>query len=72
MVSLSHVTVRSLANDKRYLAVSPDEREIEIPKELFVALNDFMATRQDTGSMVVHFRNGGMAGLETLVKKKYK
>jgi hypothetical protein len=71
MASLAQEMVRPL-NGKGYLAVSPDGREIAIPKELFVALNDFMSTLRDTGSMVVHFRSGGIAGLETLVKKKYK
>jgi len=60
------------ANSRRYLVVSPDGKEIEVPKELFLVINDFMLARKESGSMVVHFRNGGVAGLETLVKKKYK
>jgi len=52
--------------------MSPDGTEIEVPPELFRAFNDFMVGRKDAGSMIVHFRNGGVAGLETVVKKKYK
>jgi len=62
----------SLGNADRYLVVAPDGKEIEVPKEMFAALSDFMTMRKDAGSMIVHFRNGGVAGLETLVKKKYK
>jgi len=72
MASLPQGVIRSVVNTKKTLVLSPDGKEIEIPKELFVALSDFMVTRQDTGSMIVHFRNGGVAGLEALVKKKYK
>jgi hypothetical protein len=55
-----------------YLVVAPDGDHIEIPKELFVALSDFLQGREPSGSVVIHFRNGDIAGLEGLVKKKYK
>jgi hypothetical protein len=55
-----------------YMAVSPEGAKIEIPKELFTVLCDFLQLRKDAGSMVVHFRNGGVAGLEALIKKRYK
>lgn len=55
-----------------YMAVSPEGLRVEIPKELFVVLCDFLQIRKDAGSMVVHFRNGGVAGLEALIKKRYK
>jgi hypothetical protein len=55
-----------------YMAVSPEGTKIEIPKELFTVLCDFLQIRKDAGSMVVHFRNGGVAGLEALIKKRYK
>ncbi|HKD82412.1 MAG TPA: hypothetical protein VKH81_22175 [Candidatus Angelobacter sp.] len=64
-----HLMIRS---NRRYLLMSPDGTEIEVPPELFRAINDFMVGRKDAGSMVVHFRNGGVAGLETVIKKKYK
>ena len=66
------VVIRSLANDKKCLVISPDGREIEAPRELFAVLNDFMVTRKNVGSIIVHFRSGGVARLEPLVKKKYK
>lgn len=55
-----------------YMAVSPEGLRVEIPKELFSVLCDFLQVRKDAGSMVVHFRNGGVAGLEALIKKRYK
>jgi hypothetical protein len=55
-----------------YMAVSPDGAKVEIPKELFTILCDFLQIRKEAGSMVVHFRNGGVAGLEALIKKRYK
>jgi hypothetical protein len=55
-----------------YMAVSPEGDGVEIPKELFAVLCDFLQIRKDTGSIVVHFRNGGVAGLEALIKKRYK
>lgn len=55
-----------------YVAVSPEGAKVEIPKELFTVLCDFLQIRKDAGSMVVHFRNGGVAGLEALIKKRYK
>jgi hypothetical protein len=55
-----------------YMAVSPEGAKVDIPKELFTVLFDFIELRKDAGSMVVHFRNGGVAGLEVLIKKRYK
>ncbi len=72
MASQPQIIDEPITHSRRYLVISPDGRQIEVPRELFVVLNDFMATRKEAGSMIVHFRNGGVAGLETLVKKKYK
>ncbi len=71
----SSISIREAipANTKSpYLATSPDGLKIEIPKELFMVLCDFLDIRKNAGSMVVHFKNGGVAGLETLTRKKYK
>ncbi|MBZ5509026.1 MAG: hypothetical protein LAO78_26500 [Acidobacteriia bacterium] len=72
MASLPQIRERLLVNIGRCRVMSPEGVEIEVPSELFLALSDFMVTRKNAGSMIVHFRNGGVAGLETLVKKKYK
>ena len=56
----------------QYLVVAPDGNNIEIPKELFGVLWDFLEGNKATGSVVIQFRNGGIAGLEALVKKTYK
>lgn len=56
----------------QYLVVAPDGNQIEIPKELFGALWDFSAGNKPTGSVVIQFRNGGVAGLEAVIKKTYK
>ena len=57
---------------EHYLVVAPDGNRIEISKELFGALWDFLEGTKPTGSVVIHFRNGGIAGLEAIIKKIYK
>ena len=65
--------VTSIQDGKhQYLVVAPDGNNIEIPKELFGVLWDFLQGNKSTGSVVIQFRNGGIAGLEALVKKTYK
>jgi hypothetical protein len=56
----------------QYALISPDGSQIEIPKELFRALGDFLHGERLSGSITIQFRNGGIAGLEALVKKTYK
>ena len=57
---------------QQYLVVSPDGNKIEIPKELFVLLWDFSEGNKQTGSVIMQFRNGGVAGLEAVIKRTYK
>jgi hypothetical protein len=57
---------------QRYMVVAPEGDQIEIPKELFKALWDFSQGSKATGSVVIHFRNGGVAGLEAVIKRTYK
>ena len=55
-----------------YRIVSPEGNQIQIPKELFGALLDFVHGSKPNGSVVIQFRNGGIAGLEGIIKKIYK
>ena len=55
-----------------YVVVAPDGTRVEISKELFGVLWDFLLGNKPTGSVVIHFRNGGIAGLEAVIKKVYK
>jgi hypothetical protein len=55
-----------------YRVIAPDGNQIEISRELFGALWDFLQGNKPTGSVVIHFRNGGIAGLEAIIKKTYK
>jgi hypothetical protein len=57
---------------QQYLVVGPDGNQIEIPKELFGLLWDFSEGNKQTGSVIIQFRNGGVAGLEAVIKKTYK
>jgi len=59
-------------NGQQYLVVAPDGDQIKIPKELFTVLWDFLKGNKANGSVVVQFRNGGVAGLEAISKKIYK
>jgi hypothetical protein len=56
----------------KYLAVAPDGIQVEISKELFGLLWDFLHSSKPIGSVVIQFRNGGIAGLEAIIKKTYK
>ena len=55
-----------------YRVIAPDGSQVEISAELFGALWDFLQGNKSTGSVVIHFRNGGIAGLEAIIKKIYK
>jgi len=57
---------------QQYTVVAPDGNRIEIPKELFGLLLDFLQGSKQTGSVVIQFRNGGIAGLEAIIRKTYK
>jgi len=56
----------------KYLAVSPKGIHIPIPKELFVALSDFIATRKYPGSITIQFRAGEIICVESMAKKTYR
>lgn len=55
----------------RYLAVSPDGKQVAVPKELFVAISDFLKTRKCSGSVTIDFDRDRIIGLEAVVKKRY-
>jgi hypothetical protein len=58
---------------QQYVVISPEGNQIEIPKELFGALSDFLqGAVKPTGSVTIQFRNGGVAGLEAMIKRIYK
>jgi hypothetical protein len=52
--------------------VAPDGAKVEIPEEVFAALEEFVLSPRPTGSLTIHFRNGGVVGIEALIKKVYK
>jgi len=56
----------------QYIACSPKGVCIPIPKELFVALSDFVKTRKCPGSITIQFRNGEILCVEALAKKTYR
>ena len=55
-----------------YVATSPSGKQLVIPKELFVALADFMKTRKCPGSITIQFRAGEIICVEALAKKTYR
>jgi hypothetical protein len=57
---------------EKYVAVSPKGIHISIPKELFVALSDFIKTRKGPGSITLQFRGGEILGMESVAKKTYR
>jgi hypothetical protein len=56
----------------KYMAVSPKGVHIDIPKELFIALSDFIKTRKCPGSITIQFRSGEILGMESVAKKTYR
>ncbi|HEY7401891.1 MAG TPA: hypothetical protein VIB39_00085 [Candidatus Angelobacter sp.] len=55
-----------------YVATSPGGKQLPIPKELFVALADFMKTRKCPGSITIQFRGGEIICVEAVAKKTYR
>jgi hypothetical protein len=55
-----------------YVATSPTGTKVDIPKELFVALSDFMQTRKCPGSITIQFRKGEIVCVEAVAKKTYR
>jgi hypothetical protein len=45
---------------------------IAIPKELFIALSDFIKTRKCPGSITIQFRSGEILCVESVAKKTYR
>jgi hypothetical protein len=58
--------------EPQYLATSPNGTKLTIPKELFVALADFMKTRKCPGSITIQFRRGEIICVEAVAKKTYR
>lgn len=56
----------------KYEAVSPKGVRLNIPKELFVALSDFIKTRKCPGSITIQFRAGEILCVESVAKKTYR
>ena len=59
-------------DDGKYFATSPGGNQITVPKELFVALSDFMKTRKCAGSITIQFRTGEIVCVEAVSKKTYR
>lgn len=60
------------AAEPQYVATSPSGAKVNIPKELFVALSDFIKTRKSPGSIVIQFRRGEIICVEAVAKKTYR
>jgi hypothetical protein len=58
--------------EEQYMATSPGGTKLQIPKELFVALSDFMKTRKCPGSITIQFRRGEIVCVEAVAKKTYR
>ena len=58
--------------EPNFVATSPNGTRVAIPKELFVALSDFMMTRKCPGSITIQFRRGEITCVEAVAKKTYR
>lgn len=56
----------------QYAAVSPCGNRLPVPRELFIALSDFMKTRKCAGSISIQFRTGEIVCVESVAKKTYR
>ena len=61
----------SVAMPGPYCVVGPDGTAIPVTKESFEALQD-MWQRRYSGSVLISFNSGRIAGVEMAVKKVYK
>lgn len=61
----------ALLAEERYF-VGNEVRKIEVPKELYTALGEFMAGEKPAGELVLRFRNGGIAEIVGTKKVTYK
>lgn len=59
-------------DEGKYVAIAPCGNQIPVPKELFVALSDFMKTRKCAGSITIQFRTGEIVCVESVAKKTYR
>ena len=55
----------------RYFALSPEGTKIAVPKELFIALSDFMRTRKCPGSITIEFQCDQIVVVEAVARKTY-
>jgi hypothetical protein len=55
-----------------YFAVAPDGGKLPIPKELFIAISDFMKTRKCPGSITIQFRCGDIVCVEAVAKRTFR
>lgn len=55
-----------------FYMIAPDGMRIRITRELFVAFSTFIGSGKPSGSITAMFRNGGIAGVESLTKTVYK
>jgi hypothetical protein len=58
--------------ESQHFASSPSGTRLNIPKELFVALSDFIKTRKCPGSITIQFRRGEIICVEAVAKKTYR
>jgi len=56
----------------KYIAISPNGNNVQIPKELYIALLDFIKTRKYPGSINIQFRSGEIICVEAVAKKTYR
>jgi hypothetical protein len=59
-------------DEGKYIAIAPCGNQIPVPKELFIALSDFMKTRKCAGSITIQFRTGEIVCVESVAKKTYR
>lgn len=59
-------------SEGKYFARSPRGTHVEIPKELFIALSDFLATRRYPGAINIQFHGGMIVCIEAVAKKTYR
>jgi len=68
-IDVSKVSI--MASAESYAAVSSAETELPIPKELFIALREFLETKKCAGSITLQFRCGRIISVESWTKKTY-
>lgn len=64
--------IAQMVSPDDFFAISASGVRVRIPRELFDALQEFLVTKKNAGSITLQFRAGEITCVEALAKKTYR